>query len=103
MPILVHVIQPEHTFICRDEGDEELSNLHLEINTIKREGGFVRFKLEHGQAALINADNIGMIRYISKEEMEENIKQAEKKRREQAQSNIIRPNMMIPRGRGRSQ
>jgi len=96
MPILVYIIQPEHTFICNDEDDKELANLHLEINAMKREGGFVRFKLEHGQAALINADNIGMIRYISKEDMEEYIKQAEKKRREQAQSNIIRPDLTFP-------
>jgi len=110
MPIFVQLIQPDRMgLICEDDGDELLTDLK---RLLEKEGdGFVRLVIQDGgQSMLLPVANIAMVRYVSKKEVEENKRKAEKdmkeaeiRRRGEAQSNIIKPNLVFPRGRGRSQ
>jgi len=108
MPIFVQLIQPDRMgLICKDDGDELLTDL---LQQLERDG-FMRFVLlDGGQSMVIPVANIAVVRYISKEDVEKNKKEAEKTRKEaearrrgEAQSNIIKPNLVFPGGRGRSQ
>lgn len=100
MPILVYVIQPQHTFLCKDEGDENLVDVAQGLNNLgMSNGGFIRFVLEGGQAAYINVSNIAMIRYISEEDVKESKKLAEKQRQneiqQQKRANELRRNSLV--------
>ena len=112
MPIFVQLIQPDRMgMICEDDGDELLTALGQELQTLAGNDGFVRFKiLDGGQTMFIPVANIAIVRYVSKEDVEKNKKEAEKARKEaeaarrgEKQSNIIRPNLMFPGMKGRSQ
>lgn len=113
MPIFVQLIQPDRMgLLCEDDGDELLTALGQDLQTLAGNDGFARFKLlDGGQSMIVPVANIAIVRYVSKEDVEKNKKEteeakkkAEAARRGEAQSNIIKPNYVFPQGRkGRSQ